>query len=82
MCPQDERQVRVLTVKPYLQRLCGQTRFKQRLLLPDGGGMLSDLALLEGPADIHLVFLQFQASSPDQIDQLLLAAGDNNIPAM
>ena len=61
--------VAVLAVKRHLQRLCGQPRFKQRLLRADGQ-MLSDDELLEGPMDAQLILESFRASSEKQIQQL------------
>ena len=48
-----EQPVRTLDVKRRLHGVCGQPRFKQRLLLD--GEMLSEDALLEEPADLQLV---------------------------
>ena len=77
----DGKPIHVLAIKRHLQRLIGQPRFKQRLVLPDGQ-MLSDDAALEGPMDVQLILQAFEASSLDQIKQLQQTARDNNIPAM
>ena len=74
-----EQPARALNLKRHLQGLCGQPRFRQRLLLPDGQ-ILPDDAVLNGPLDVQLVLLPFIETSKEQIHQLLLAAGQNNIP--
>ena len=50
----EEQPVRIKAVKRYLQRVCGQPRFKQSLLLPDGQ-VLSDDDVLEGPVALQLI---------------------------
>ena len=77
---EPEQHVRVLALKRHLQRLCGQTRFKQRLLVD--GRILSDDALLEGPLEAQLIVLPFEASSQDKISQLAHAARDNHLQEM
>ena len=75
-----DQPVRAFDVKRRLQSVCGQPRFKQRLLLD--GQILSDDALLEGPLDLQLVLLDFRPSSDDQIKRLLSAARLNNTAIM
>ena len=77
----EEQPARVLAIKRHLHRLTGQPRFKQRLVLSDGE-MLPDDVLLQGPMDLQLVLLPFEASSQRQIWELRQTAGFNNIPAM
>ena len=81
MLSEEEQGVTILAVKRHLQPLCGQPRFKQRLLRADGQ-MLSDDELLEGPMDAQLILDSFRASSQKQIRQLQDAASDNNLPLM
>ena len=73
--------VSVLALKRYLRPLCGQSRFKQRLLDSDGQ-MLSDDAVLAGPMDLQLILCCFEPSSDAQIRQLLEAAKENNFALM
>ena len=68
----------VLALKRYLHHICGQPRFRQRLLLPDGI-TLSEDDVLEGPMDIQLILLPFDASTEEQIQRLQQAARENNI---
>ena len=77
---EPDKPVRVLAVLRHLQRVIGQTRFKQRLLVE--GQMLVDDALLDGPLDAQLVLLPFQVSCQDQIQQLQQSARDNATSAM
>ncbi|CAE7441994.1 ANKRD50, partial [Symbiodinium pilosum] len=56
-------------LKREVQRLCGYSRFRQRLLLPDGQ-ILPDEAALNEPADVQLVFLPFSRSSGQQVEEL------------
>ena len=65
----------------YVQRVSGQSRFKQRLLLLDGQ-MLPDDFVFKGPTDVQLVLQPFEASSEDQIRHLRDATVDNDIQAM
>ena len=65
-------------VKRHLQQLCGQPRFKQRLLLPNGQ-IMSDDYVLDGPRDIQLILLPFLPSSEGQIDQLVRFAGAGDV---
>ena len=58
MTTSSKEPVRVLALKRHLQDLCGQTRFRQRLLLPDGR-ILSDDAVLRGSMDVRVVVLPF-----------------------
>ena len=81
MVPIHEHPVRVLAIKRHLQRLIGQPRFKQRLVLLDGQVLLDD-AVLQGPIDAQLILRPFEESSQDQIEQLQQAARDNNILAL
>ena len=76
-----EQPVRIRTVKRHLQHLCGQPRFRQRLLLPDGE-MLSDDVVLLGPLDVQLILLPFEASSEAQVAQLQQAARKNHTATM
>ncbi|CAE7364051.1 ASB2 [Symbiodinium natans] len=78
---QAEEPVRAIAVKRHLQHLCGQTRFKQRLVLPDGQMLLDD-TVLDGPLDVQLILQAFEPSSRDQIAQLQEAACENKIAAM
>ena len=64
-----EQPVRALDLKRHLQGLCGQPRFKQRLLLADGQ-TLSDDDPLNGPLELQLILLPFITSSDDDMDQL------------
>ena len=68
-------------LKCHVQRVTGQSRFKQRLLLLDGH-VLSDEFAFRQPADVQLVLQQFAASSQKQIRQLREAACINDIQAM
>ena len=77
----DQQPVKILAVKRHLQSLCGQTRFKQRLLLLDGQ-MLSDDLVLAGPMDLQIIVCHFATSSEEQIQQLHDAAQENDILAM
>ena len=77
----DEEPVTGLTLKRHLRHVCGQTRFKQRLLLADGQKLLDDTVLGE-PMDLQLVVLPFEASSDEDVFRLYRAAGDSNIPVM
>ena len=70
--------VRVLDLKRHLQGLCGQPRFRQRLLLPDGQ-VLSDADALSGPMDVQLVLVPFGSSSAQQ---LCTAASQNDTRTM
>ena len=81
MLSEEEHGVTILAVKRHLQPLCGQPRFKQRLLRADGQ-KLSDDELLEGPMDAQLILESFRASSEDEIRQLQDAAYDNDLPLM
>ena len=76
-----EQQVRAIDVKRHLQALCGQTRFKQRLVLSDGQVLSDDVAIV-GPMDLQLILLPFDASSHDQIQQLQRHACNNDVTAM
>ena len=66
---------RARAFKGHIQRVCGQSRFKQRLL-PLDDHMLSD------DLNVQLILLPFEASSPEQIWHLLYAAQQNDIQAM
>ena len=76
-----EQPVTALAVKRHLQGRCGQPRFRQRLLLPDGQ-ILSDNADLGGPMDMQLILQPFIASSAEQIKQPQLATSENDILTM
>ena len=65
MAPMNEHPVRVQAIKRHLQRLIGQPRFKQRLVLADGQMLLDD-AVLERPMDVQLVLQAFEGSSQDK----------------
>ena len=73
--------VRALDLKRHLQGLSGQPLFKQRLLDADGQ-ILSDDAVLNGPADVQLVLQPYSPSSQDQIRKLHFAAGWNDIEVL
>ena len=77
----SERPDRAGSLKCHVQRVTGQSRFKQRLLLLDGH-MLSDEFVFRGPADVQLVLQHVAASSQEQIRQLQEAACSNDIQAM
>ena len=72
---------RVRALKRYLQPVCGQLRFKQRLLLLNGD-MLSDDVELKEPVDLQLILLPYAASSNAHVKQLEQAARMNDVPAM
>ena len=72
---------RARALKCHVQRVSGQSRFKQRLLLLDGQ-MLSDDFVFTGPTDVQLILLPFEASSEEQIRHLRDAASSNDIQAM
>ena len=78
MVPIHEHPVRVLAIKRHLQRLIGQPRFKQRLVLLDGQVLLDD-AVLQGPIDAQLIIRAFEASSLDQRQNIQRAARRNDI---
>ena len=73
--------VNILALKRHLQPLCGQTRFKQRLLLPDGQ-MLSDDFVMAGPMDVQLILCHFEATSEEQLWQLQNFSIRNNVHGM
>ena len=81
MAPGRERPDRARALKCHVQRVSGQSRFKQRLLLLDGH-MLSDDFVFTGPIDVQLILQQFEVSSAEQIRQLQEAADGNDIQAM
>ena len=66
-------------LKLYLQSLCGQPRFRQRLLLQDGT-VLNDDAVLDRPAELQLVLLPFSPVQDDEVKELLAAALNNMLP--
>ena len=73
--------VRALDLKRHLHGLCGQPRFRQRLVLPDGQ-ILPDDAALEGPVDVQLILLPFIERSLYGFQQLCDAARENDLPAV
>ena len=77
----DEEPITGLVLKRHLRRVCGQTRFKQRLLLVDGQKLLDDAVLGFG-MDLQLVLLPFEASSNDHVIQLQQIAEDGDVGAM
>ena len=77
----SEQPARAVDLKRHLRPLCGQPRFRQRLLLPDGQ-MLWDDYILHGPTDIQLILLPFAECSLEQVRQLHENARDNNVKAM
>ena len=81
MAAVSERPDRARALKCHVQRVSGQSRFKQRLLLLDGR-MLSEEFVFREPTDVQLILQQFEASSGEQIRQLRKAAEGNNIQAM
>ena len=81
MVSSNNEPVRVLDVKRHLQPLCGQSRFKQRLLLPNGE-MLCDKIELKGPTDLQLVFQTFEEASDEQVLALQHAAFENRVADM
>ena len=76
-----EQATRIFDLKHYLQSVCGQPRFRQRLLLPDGQ-ILPDDAVLDGPTDVQLILLPFCPSSRDQVERLCDAADENDLPTL
>ena len=78
MAPESEWPDRARALKCHIQRVTGQSRFKQRLLLLDGHA-LSDDFVFRGPSDVQLVLHQFAASSQEQIRD---AASGNDIQTM
>ena len=81
MAPVSERPDRARALKCHVQRVSGQSRFKQRLLLLDGR-MLSDEFVFREPTDVQLILQHFEASSEEQIRHLQDAANGNSIQAM
>ena len=81
MARESERPDKARAVKCHVQRVSGQSRFKQRLLLLDGD-VLSDDFIFRAPTDVQLILQQFEASSEEQIRHLLDAANGNDIQAM
>ena len=59
-----EQPIRAVDLKRHLRDVCGQPRFRQRLLLPDGK-ILSDDAVLHGPVDVQLILLSFNHYSQE-----------------
>ena len=66
----------VRAFKRHLQSVCGEPRFKQRLLLEDGT-VLSDDSKLEA-AEIQLVLLSYRASESEE-EELMTASQDNDV---
>ncbi|CAE6916907.1 RIPK4 [Symbiodinium natans] len=62
----------VLTLKTRLQKLCGRSRFQQRLL--HEGLEVADFSM-EAPVDLQLVLLPFIGASEEQRDELGACAG-------
>ena len=81
MAPESEQPDRARALKCHIQRVGGQSRFKQRLLLLSGD-MLSDDFVFTGPTDVQLILQHFEASSEEQILHLRDAAGGNDIQAI
>ena len=81
MAPESGEPDRARALKCHIQRVNGQSRFKQRLLLLNGP-VLSDDFVFSGPADVQLMLLQCEASSEEQILRLRDAARNNDIQAM
>ena len=81
MAPESGQPDSARALKCHIQRVSGQSRFKQRLLLLDGD-ILSDDFVFTGPTDVQLIVQHFEASSQEQIRHLRDAASDNNIQAM
>ena len=84
MSPESEQPVSARALKCHVQHFCGQSRFKQLLLLLLllDGHMLSDDFAFRGPADVQLILQHFQDSSEEQIRHLRDAARCNDIQAM
>ena len=76
-----ERPVQALDLKRRLRSLCGYSRFRQRLVLPDGQ-ILSDETSLDGAADFQLILLPFAETFQDQVHQLCVAASSNDMPTV
>ena len=81
LAPESEQPDRARALKCHVQRVSGHPRFKQRLLLLDGH-VLSDDFVFAGPTDVQLILQQFEASSEEQILQLINAALNNDIQGM
>ena len=71
-----EQPIRISDLKRYLQGICGQPRFRQRLLLSDGQ-ILPDDATLDGAMDLQLILMPFSPSGRPQ--ELWDAAGQNDV---
>ncbi|CAE7714778.1 mask, partial [Symbiodinium sp. KB8] len=67
----------VKALKRELQRCCGLSRFRQRLL--QDGSALDDMSMLEGTSDLQLVLLPFSSASQQQADELADAAGEGEV---
>ena len=70
--------IRVWHLKRHLQSLCGHSRFRQRLVLPDGQILLDDAAL-DGPTDVQLVLVPGRVPSDEQVHELIYAVREGDI---
>ena len=62
----------VRALKQHLHSLCGQSRFRQRLVfLTDGVSRAEDECILR-PGDAQLVLLKFSSASEEQVEELRL----------
>ena len=76
-----EQPVQAVDLKRHLQGLCGQPRFRQRLLLPDGQ-ILSDDAVLTTPVDVQLILLPLAHSTEEQLHGLCNAVVQEDLPTL
>ena len=81
VAPEREWPATARALKCHVQRVSGQSRFQQRLLLLDGHMLLDDF-VFRGPTDLQLILQQFEASSAEQIRHLRDAAHGNDLQAM
>ncbi|CAE7666263.1 mask, partial [Symbiodinium pilosum] len=67
-----EEFVNVQALKKALQAVCGELRFRQRLI--SGGQELEDFAGLADVKDLHLVLVPFTASSQEEASKSIIQA--------
>ncbi|CAE7792655.1 Ankyrin-3 [Symbiodinium microadriaticum] len=68
----------VRALKRRLHRLCGVPRFRQKLLVWNGG-LMADEVLLQSPMDLQLILLPFAEASEDDIDDLIGASDGGSV---
>ncbi|CAE7232853.1 Ank3 [Symbiodinium sp. CCMP2456] len=68
----------VRALKRRLHRLCGVPRFRQKLLVWNGGLMADDV-LLQSPMDLQLILLPFAEASEEDIDDLIGASDGGSV---